>query len=312
MSGRPIIGALAALVCSAGVAGAAALSLPGAATRDADRLREAASYRLPVGPWDGGAIAVIRAEGAVRQEAWRIPDTAESTMQLVDGLRAQLLAAGYEILFECETRGCGGFDFRFATEVIEEPAMHVDLGDFRFLSARRSADAQPDYVSLLVSRARETAFVQITRVGKAEAAPEVSVSSKAPDAAAPVVPGDIGSALEQAGRAVLDDLRFQTGSAALDGQAPSLAGLADWLRANPGRLVALVGHTDAEGALAGNVALSRKRAEAVRQALIRDFGIPAGQIAADGVGYLAPRASNLTDAGRAENRRVEVILTSTD
>jgi OOP family OmpA-OmpF porin len=62
--------------------------------------------------------------------------------------------------------------------------------------------------------------------------------------------------------------------------------------------------------LEGNVALSRKRAQAAKAWLLAR-GIPDAQVEADGVGYLAPIASNLTEEGRTKNRRVEVILTST-
>ena len=78
--------------------------------------------------------------------------------------------------------------------------------------------------------------------------------------------------------------------------------------ANPTITVAIVGHTDAVGSLAGNTALSKRRAESVRARLIEDYGVDPEQLQADGVGYLAPIASNLTDAGRAANRRVDVIL----
>jgi len=74
--------------------------------------------------------------------------------------------------------------------------------------------------------------------------------------------------------------------------------------------VVLVGHTDASGALAPNIALSRARAQAVRAALVA-LGAKADQIGAEGAGYLAPRATNLTPEGRAQNRRVEVMLTPT-
>ena len=43
-----------------------------------------------------------------------------------------------------------------------------------------------------------------------------------------------------------------------------------------------------------------------------DYGVPRRQLEAEGMGYLAPIASNLTEDGREANRRVEVIVTSTD
>jgi len=92
----------------------------------------------------------------------------------------------------------------------------------------------------------------------------------------------------------------------------SLTELADYLKANPEKRVALVGHTDAEGSLAGNISLSKRRAASVMDRLINDLGVNPGQLEAEGIGYLAPIASNQTDDGRTRNRRVEAILVSTE
>ena len=89
----------------------------------------------------------------------------------------------------------------------------------------------------------------------------------------------------------------------------SLAELADWLARTPDVAVAIVGHTDADGSLEGNIAISRRRAQAVVDRLVADYGVPAGQLTAAGMGYLAPVASNLTPDGRAANRRVEAVIT---
>ncbi len=74
---------------------------------------------------------------------------------------------------------------------------------------------------------------------------------------------------------------------------------------------ALVGHTDASGSLAANIALSERRAEAVAEVLVSTHGADSNRVAAKGVGFLAPRATNQTEDGRQKNRRVEVIVTST-
>ena len=70
----------------------------------------------------------------------------------------------------------------------------------------------------------------------------------------------------------------------------------------------LVGHTDSVGLLEPNIALSRSRAESVRQRLINQYGVPEDRIDAHGMGYLAPIATNLTAQGREANRRVEAVL----
>jgi OOP family OmpA-OmpF porin len=125
--------------------------------------------------------------------------------------------------------------------------------------------------------------------------------------------GDFGARLEADGRVILSDLSFDTGSAQLgEGSYSSLRALAEYLEANQGRRVALVGHTDAEGSLDGNITLSRRRAGSVLERLVSDYGTRRAQLDAQGMGYLAPIATNLTAEGREANRRVEVIIVSTE
>lgn len=276
------------------------------------------SHDLPTGPFADGTLPTLTMEGAVTQRALQIDAPDLPTLAIFAPLRDQIVAAGFEVLLDCETRACGGFDFRYGTEVLPEPDMHVDLGDFRFLSAIRGEEA----ISVLVSRSALTGYVQITRVTAAPLSPDPAGSSPAavidmngtagapghqtlPDAA-------IGSALDQMGTAVLGDLEFASGAAALSGQDyPSLAAVADWLAANPESRIALVGHTDASGSLDANIALSERRAEAVAQVLIDRHGVDRDRVTAKGVGFLSPRATNQTEEGRQKNRRVEVIVTST-
>lgn len=309
-----------------GHAQALSLRLPETATHAADRSETLTSYALPTGPYSDGHIPSLRVEGAMTQTAWRIDTPGLSTLEILAPLRSQLLDEGFATLFECGTFDCGGFDFRYNTSILPEPEMHVDLGDFRFLSAQRGDEA----VSLVVSRSSSAGFVQMIHIGGTAGTPPVlTASTKAGGAAQPLAvsppivdaaekfpseggPTQIGTRLLAGGSVALDDLIFASGTSSLsEGAYQSLAELAAWLLENPDLRVALVGHTDASGGLEGNIALSRKRAQSVRQRLITNHAIPAAQIEAEGVGYLSPRASNLTDDGRQKNRRVEVIMTST-
>jgi len=140
-----------------------------------------------------------------------------------------------------------------------------------------------------------------------------SVTGSAPIVNAADLPSDFGKQLEIAGHVILSDLVFDTGSAELgEGPFDSLAKLADYLRANPTRRIALVGHTDAVGGLDGNIALSKRRAASVRARMTNTLGVPEAQLVAEGVGFLAPVANNLSGAGREANRRVEAVLISTE
>ena len=281
------------------------LSLPGKVTDTGAAHVSHAALRLPVGAWADGRVPLIDLSGALDQQAWRIEGASEDTLALLAQLTADLGRQGFTPIFSCATDACGGFDFRYQLPLLNEPDMHVDLGDFRYISAEKGGEA----LSLMISRATEAAFVQVTRVvpGAAPDGPPTVVAQ--PGQPAPI--SDLGAQLEAAGAVVLGDLVFASGKATLEpGDYPSLQALADYMAARPEAKVALVGHTDASGGLAGNVALSEARAGAVRKQLI-SLGIKGERIEAKGVGYLAPRASNLTPEGRTQNRRVEVMLTST-
>ena len=71
--------------------------------------------------------------------------------------------------------------------------------------------------------------------------------------------------------------------------------------------ILIAGNTDSVGKEEYNQRLSEQRAEAVRQALIRDYGLDAGKLKAVGYGEYQPIADNATEEGRARNRRVELI-----
>lgn len=313
------------LLAFAPSAQAMTLDFPGPAITTASRSDPLTSSRVAIGAWTEAGLPTRLSEGALEQTAWRIsaPETnpqSLTTLAIMQPLRAQLTRDGYNIIFECETAACGGFDFRYGTDLLPEPDMHVDLGDFRYICAERNTAAGPEMLSLMISRSATSGFVQLTRIGQAPAPePLITASTKTPQSEPRATQdpgfqtaGDIGSYLETGGTVKLDDLVFSSGSANLAaGEYASLTDLAAYLQSNPDRSVALVGHTDATGSLNANIALSRQRAMSVRQRLVKDLGIPAGQVTADGVGYLAPRASNLTEEGRTENRRVEVMLTST-
>lgn len=303
----------ACLAIGAGAAQAQTLDFPSNASLQAEVIRPTDSYVMPMGIWDQGAFPTQIVEGRVTQQAWRIAAPSLTTLQLVRPLREQLRNDRYQIIFECQTEACGGFDFRFAVATLPPPEMRINIGDFRFLAAERRGVDGPEYLTLFISRTAEAGFVQITHVGpdNAVAAP-IAQAEAAPLRAFGATPdASLAEELNQVGRSVLDDLSFETGSAQLaQGEYPSLAALADYLIATPSRTVALVGHTDIAGGLEPNIALSKRRAASVLERLVTAYGVDRAQLEAEGMGYLAPLASNQTEQGRTANRRVEVIVTS--
>ncbi|EYD78151.1 Outer membrane protein A precursor [Rubellimicrobium mesophilum DSM 19309] len=297
---------LALLPLLAQPAAALTLDLPATAAKALDETEPLGSLALATGPWAEGVLPSRTVEGAVTREVWQVPGPG-TTLGLLAPLRDQVAAQGYEILLDCEDEACGGFDFRSAIEVLPPPAMFADLADFHYLSAVKDDEA----LTLLVSRSDERGFVQLLRVAPAEpgtvpAAP--AVSSEGPGTGTPP-PGDFATRIEGEGRVVLEGLAFATGSSELaSGGDAGLAALAAYLAENPTRRVALVGHTDAQGPLGANIALSKRRAQAVADRLASRYGVDRSQLQAEGMGWLSPRATNLTPEGREANRRVEAVI----
>lgn len=301
-------------LCSTGAAHALDLNLPGNARLIYEQVTGPDSYALPVGAFANGHQPVQIVKGNVSRQVFRTDSQGSTTLQLLEPLLGQVTSGGFETILECSTDQCGGFDFRFQTEIIPAPDMHVDLTDFRFLSAHRDKDGVSEYLSLLVSGSDLAGYVQLIRVSPS---PIESVRITKPVEAQRALVDDGGvvstEALEQKGYSILSDLTFKTGSATLgDGPFLSLQVLANFLIANTGRRVALVGHTDAQGSLENNIALSKRRAKSVLERLVSEYGVDRAQMAAEGMGYLSPIASNLTPEGREANRRVEAVLLNTE
>ena len=122
-------------------------------------------------------------------------------------------------------------------------------------------------------------------------------------------PEDIKKALDRDGRVSLSGVLFETDSAHLTAVGKEqTAQLAEVLKKNPSLKVAVVGHTDSTGTFQHNLILSRRRAQAMVNSLVRNHGIAQNRLAPVGVGPLSPLASDDTAEGRAQNRRVDVVL----
>jgi OmpA-OmpF porin, OOP family len=106
-----------------------------------------------------------------------------------------------------------------------------------------------------------------------------------------------------------EKVEFETGKATLVGNSTSLLDeVVKIMKDHPEILkIRVEGHTDSTSTRAFNQKLSDERAAAVRQYLV-DHGIEPGRMTSKGLGQDKPIADNATEAGRAENRRVEIHI----
>jgi outer membrane protein OmpA-like peptidoglycan-associated protein len=106
----------------------------------------------------------------------------------------------------------------------------------------------------------------------------------------------------------LGDVLFESGQTELRQEAmASLVEVVDLLQSEPDKKIRIEGHTDAVGDSETNLEISQKRADSVFEALV-SLGVDAARVTTQGMGEDFPIASNETDEGRAQNRRVDVIL----
>lgn len=117
----------------------------------------------------------------------------------------------------------------------------------------------------------------------------------------------VEQAIAQTGKFVTNNILFDTGKATIKPESQAeIDKIAEYMKANPTVRFEVQGHTDSQGSDAVNDPLSQQRAEAVVKALEAQ-GVDGFNLRAVGKGSHEPVADNSTDAGRAQNRRVEFI-----
>ena len=108
-----------------------------------------------------------------------------------------------------------------------------------------------------------------------------------------------------------ESITFDSDSAVVHADyVDEIAFVARSLREHPDSTVQVIGHTDNTGSTAHNQTLSEQRATSVA-AILTQNGVASGRVQTAGVGYAQPVASNETPGGRAQNRRVQIIITPT-
>jgi OmpA-OmpF porin, OOP family len=262
-----------------------------ATQRDDDGFR---SYNLVVGvdakgKTDTDFLKTLTVEGNVTRLAYDNPKN-RSADEIFANYREALAKAGFEILFACADTQCGP---SYATSRWSRvTGLRYFSPGMLYLAAKSAKDGEDIYVAILAAKSRHQ--IEIVEVTAMETG---LVTAKA-----------IADGLLLDGRVVLDGILFDTDKAVLKQQSKeALDVIAGFLAANPDLSVYIVGHTDGTGGFDHNQTLSKNRAEAVVTALVKTYGIDAARLASHGVGPLSPQKANQNEAGRSQNRRVEMV-----
>lgn len=248
-----------------------------------------------------------------------------SSLEVLRGYQQEQKAAGFDTAFECAGDACGGshiFTYSLPRQLL--PAGWAGkVGDNSPAACAAGSTASDLRYALLDNKTTGVTLAVLTwnpditsaycdekEFQKRTTIAVVQVEPKAREQKMETLSAsEIGKGLDANGRVAIYGILFDTNKADIQpASKASLDQIGALLKQQPGLRLHVVGHTDNVGNLPSNVDLSRRRADAVAAALARDYGIARDRLTANGVASLAPVASNGTEAGRAKNRRVELVL----
>lgn len=243
--------------------------------------------------------------------------TGRSSLEVFRNYENELAAKGFTILFkcageeQCESPGAELYRVLYPptnalqNNELSKVALNVPAEPY-YLAATLQRPEGAVTVSLYVAVDRSTAFPETKdRVAVLlDVVEDKPMESKMVTVDAAKMAKDISAT----GRVALYGLYFDTDKADLKPEsAPSLAEIAKLLKSQPELKVFIVGHTDNVGVFDYNMTLSQRRAKSVVDQLVQSYGISPDRLKPAGAGMIAPVASNDDDAGRAKNRRVEIV-----
>jgi OOP family OmpA-OmpF porin len=284
---------------------------------DGQQVLNFTTYTLPVGPAkkdaDGQRVPVkkIDLEGRVTRTLYRGPKD-RTTLEIQHNYDAALTAAGFEILYRCAGKKCGRlFHWIFYHDIAQRIRKTKTSGsafdipqDLRYLAAKRLVSGKIVHVSVLTAfdagfsklSKRPVTLLEIIETEEMDTN-MVTVDAKA-----------MAKGIDATGHIAIYGVYFDTNSAnILPKSATTLVEISKLLEDRPSLKLLVVGHTDNQGKYDYNMRLSGRRAKAVTRSLVEQYGIGRKRLRAAGVGYLSPVSSNDAAAGRAKNRRVELV-----
>lgn len=261
-------------------------------------------FPLPVGPAvDRKTLGkTLNIEGKITKITYQlVAEPHPSILQVVKNYEQAFQTRGAELLYSCLKEECG----KNTDIVIAMAENQLVLNDFirfgvhAYYAYKFSYEAKDYYTGILFREEKNQIMYELHVIEiDVMATDKVSLAS-------------IEESINENGKMAFYGINFDFGTAKLREDAyPTLELISEFLKKQSERNFFIVGHTDYVGSYSNNLTLSKDRAQAVYDALINKYGASASQLTAIGVGPVAPMANNQTDAGRARNRRVELVLGS--
>ncbi|MEO8230954.1 MAG: OmpA family protein [Ignavibacteriota bacterium] len=234
---------------------------------------------------DDGSVKTVKLEGKITRVDYQDPDN-RSSLERMRNYEQALKQAGFEIKFSCSKEECG-------------PEIHIEsLGYYppeRYLTAFQKRKEGNFWIGVSVAAG------PWTKIWVVEEKPMETGMVK-------ITADILKTNILKDGHMAVYGIFFDTGKSEIKPESDeTIKEIASLLQKNTSLQIYVVGHTDNVGKLNDNMELSQKRAEAVVNELITKYKIPSTNLQAEGVGPLAPVATNDTKEGKELNRRVDIV-----
>lgn len=274
-------------------------------------------------------VAKTLAKTGQRSMLVYVAPAGRSPLEVLRNYQADLKSAGFAPVFECEGGACGmestltdGNNFGFGNTLFKDASFSTERG-MAYVCAGGAQITGLRYSLESHATTGDTVAVMTWRPlvkGYAFSCPDAQemhtsvmvyrVQAKAMEQKMTTVSAsEMTSQLTANGKVAIYGILFDSGKADIKPESKaSLDEIGKLMKATPALKLHVVGHTDNAGGLEGNFDLSKRRAGAVKDALVKQYSIAADRLTANGVSYLAPVSTNGTDSGRTKNRRVELVL----
>lgn len=280
---------------------------------------------VPLGP---AALDATGKTAAAKSERWEgkltrllyLAPEKRTPLEVMRNYEQELARAGFRTVFSCAGDACGPAGGLNLASLVDPQLKYGNAGPYdfgtlaflgqlsgaRYLVAKRAGGGSELSIMVFTGLRTlpmppETLNRTVVTVGIVERA-AMDTGMVTVDASA------MSKAIAAEGHVALYGIHFDTGRADVKPESTAaLKEIATLLQREPALKLLVVGHTDSTGDYAANLALSDRRAAAVIAALTSSHGVAAARLRPAGAGMMAPVAPNEAEAGRARNRRVELV-----
>jgi len=269
-------------------------------------------YELGLGLWDSDSEEFdesIELAGRLTKTLYYVPQD-RTVIEIFRNYENALQRADFEVLFSGSGDEIGSYGSAlYQRDYFQGGTTSVSRGDIgyylpassnqHYLAAKTTIRGQEIYVGVFVGGPSIHSSIPLVLVNVIEC------QEMAEDL---ISAGDLREQIEMTGKALVYGIYFDTGSYEIKPESGEMMEeIAILLQESPELDIYVVGHTDDQGSFDFNMTLSKQRANAVVDWLVQNHGIESRRLQAVGVGPAAPERTNETSAGRAANRRVELV-----